>query len=338
MQSASVRPLVDGAVTEIPYQAGRPVAAGAVLFRIDARSYQAKLDAAQAALQSAEAAVPAAKAALDRAEKLLNVGVTQETLDSARATYLQDMAAVAEAKASVETAQIDLDRTTITSPIDGIPDIAAVSLGDLVTSGQSDALTTVTKLDPIYVDLSEASQRMLQLRARVDKGQIKLGDRIKAKLTLQNGQAFDGQGRLDSVGATVSTSTGTVNVRFEFDNPDRLIMPGMFLTAELTLGTSDAYLVPQLAATPQVDGTLKIFVLGDDGKSKELRVTSEGSTDRAWIVTDGIDPGTRLIVDNLRDMTAGKQITPLAATISADGIVETSETSTTTPAQSGAKD
>ncbi len=331
-QSAAVRPLVDGIVTETSYQAGRPVTKGAALFKIDPVSYQAKLDAANASLQSAEAAVPAAKAAVDRAQKLLGTGSTQQVLDAAIATYQQDLAAVAVAQASVTAAQIDLDRTTITSPIDGIPSVAAISVGDLVTAGQSDTLATVTKLDPIYVDLSEASQRMLQLRARVEEGKMKLGDRIDTKLILQNGQTFAGQGRLDSVGATVSTSTGTVNVRFEFDNPTQLIMPGMYLRAELTFGTSDAFLVPQLAATQQPDGTLKLFVLGDDGKSKEIYVTSEGSTDRAWIVPDGIEPGTKLIVDNLRDMIAGQKIEPIPATISDSGIVETEVAASATPA------
>ena len=321
VQSATIRPLADGIVTEIPYRPGRPIEKGAPLFQIDAASYEATLAAAKAGLQSAQAALPAAQSALDRAERLAGTTVTLETLDTARVTYAQAQAAVAEAEAAVQSAQINLDRTQITSPIAGIPAVAEVSIGDLVTSGQSSALTTVTSLDPIYVDLSEASARMLQLRARIDSGEMKRGDRIRARLTLENGEAFQGEGTLDSVGATVSTSTGTVNLRFEFDNPDRLIMPGMFLRAELTLGTSDAFLVPQLAATMQADGTLKVFTLGDDGTAKELRLTSIGSTDRAWIISTGLEDGTQLIVDNLDNMTAGTKIDPVAVTISETGVI-----------------
>ncbi|HEY0212960.1 MAG TPA: efflux RND transporter periplasmic adaptor subunit [Paenirhodobacter sp.] len=322
-QAAAIRPLVDGVVTELPYQPGRPVKKGDPLIVIDPKSYDAALAASRASLQSAQAALPAAQAALDRAERLVGGSVTQETLESARVTYAQAQAAIAQAEAAVQTAQINLERTAINSPIDGIAAIASVSIGDLVTSGQSDALTTVTSLDPIYVDLSEASARMLQLRARVDSGAMQRGDRIAAQLTLENGQAFRGEGRLDSVGATVSTTTGTVTLRFEFANPERLILPGMFLRAELTIGTASAFLVPQLAATMQADGTLKIFVLDDKNVAQERRVTSIGTTDRAWIVSNGLDDGARLLVDNLENMKAGTQIAPLAATISEAGVVST---------------
>lgn len=321
MQSAAIRPLVDGIVTETPYQPGRPIEKGTLLFQIDPATYEASLASAKASLQSAQAALPAAQSALDRAERLVGTSVSQETLDSARVSFAQAEAAIAVAEATVQSAQINLDRTRISSPIAGIPSVAAVSIGDLVTSGQSDALATVTSLDPIYVDLSEASARMLQLRARVDSGEVKPGDRLKVRLTLENGQAFQGEGKLDSVGATVSTSTGTVNVRFEFANPDRLILPGMFVRAELTLGTSQAFLIPQLAATMQADGTLKAFVLGADDAAQEVYLTPIGSTDRAWIVSDGLQDGTKLIVDNLENLTAGAKIDPIAATISDTGVV-----------------
>lgn len=321
LQSAAIRPLVDGIVTEIPYQPGRPIEKGALLFQIDPATYEAALASAKATLQSAQAALPAAKSALDRAERLVGNSVSQETLDTARVTYAQVQAAIAEAEASVQSAGITLGRTRISSPIAGIPSVAAVSVGDLVTSGQSDALATVTSLDPIYVDLSEASARMLQLRARVDSGEVKPGDRLQVRLTLENGQAFDGKGKLDSVGATVSTSTGTVNVRFEFANPDRLILPGMFVRAQLTLGTSQAFLLPQLAATMQADGTLRAFTLSAENTAQEVFLTPIGSTDRAWIVASGLEDGTRLIVDNLDNMTAGTKIDPLAATISDTGVV-----------------
>ncbi|RWR28218.1 efflux RND transporter periplasmic adaptor subunit [Sinirhodobacter populi] len=323
-QSAAIRPLVDGVVREIAYQPGHPVKEGDLLFSIDPKSYDAALALARASLQNAQAALPGAQSALDRAERLVGTSVTQEALESARVTFAQAQAAIAEAEASVQTAEINLERTRITSPFDGIAAIASVSIGDLVTSGQSDALTTVTSLDPIYVDLSEASARMLQLRARVTSGAIKPGDRIAAQLRLENGEAFKGEGQLDSVGASVSTTTGTVNVRFRFANPDRLILPGMFVRAELTLGTAEAFLVPQLAATLQADGTLRLFVLDENDTAQELRVTSIGSTERAWIVADGIADGTRLLVDNLENMKAGQKIDPVAATISDTGIVSDS--------------
>lgn len=326
---ASIRPLVDGMVTEVLYDPGHRVTSGTPLFRIDPKTYEAALAAAKATLQSAQAALPAAEAAVSRYEALVGTGATQETLENARVTLAQSRAAIAQAEAEVQTAEINLDRTLITSPIDGIPDIAAVSVGDLVTAGQSDALTTVTSLDPIYVDLSEASARMLQLRARVESGEMRIGDDLAVSLTLENGQVFSGTGKVSSIGSTVSTTTGTVNIRVQFDNPRRLIMPGMFVSATLTLGQSDAFLVPQLAATPNADGTLTVWTLGDDNRSREQRLTSIGSTHNAWIIGSGLEEGVVLLVDNIENMVAGTEIAPVAVTISAAGVISDAATGST---------
>lgn len=320
-ESAAIRPLVDGVVKEVLYEAGRPVAVGTPLFSIDPRSYEAALVSARAALQSAEAALPAAQANVTRYESLVGAGVTQETLETARVNLAQATATIAQAEAAVLVAEINLERTTITSPFDGIPDIAAVSVGDLVTSGQATALTTVTSLDPIYVDISEASGRMLALRARIDSGEMRPGANLGVALTLENGARYSGVGTLSSISSEVSTSTGTVRIRIQFENPDRLILPGMFVRATLTMGTMEAVLVPQLAATLQADGSLSIWVLDEEDRARELRVTAIGSTDRAWIISEGIEGGARLLVDNIDSMVEGTEVTPVAVSISDEGVI-----------------
>lgn len=179
----------------------------------------------------------------------------------------------------------------------------------------------MTTLDPIYVDLSEASARMLDLRARVASGVVKPGDRLDVSLTLENGQVFSGTGTLSSIGSRVSTSTGTVRVRFRFDNPERLILPGMFVRAAVVLGTTRAFLVPQVAASLRADGTLTIWPLDDQNRAVETQVTPLGSTDRAWIVAQGLEDGARLMVDNLENMAAGTTAEPIAVSISDSGLI-----------------
>ena len=321
VEDASVRPLVDGVITAILYEPGREVAAGAPLFAIDSQTYQASVAAAEANLRSAEAAVGPARAALQRYEKLVGTGVTAEALENARMTLAQAEAAVAVAEASLQTARIALDRTTIRSPVAGVPDVAQVSVGDLVTSGQSTALTTVTALDPIHVDLSEASARMLDLRARIESGAVKPGDRMAVRLMLENGQVFDGTGTLSSVSSRVSTSTGTVRVRFRFDNPHRVIIPGMFVRASVTLGTAEGYLIPQMAARLQADGTIAIWLADAENRAQTLRVTPMGSTDTAWIVGQGLKDGDRLLVDSIDSLAAGTEIAPVAVTLSPEGVI-----------------
>lgn len=321
VEDASVRPLIDGLITEILYTPGREVDKDAPLFSIDPQTYEAAVASAEASLRSAEAAVGPARSTVERYERLAGTSISTETLEGARMTLAQAEAAVSVAEAALRTAQISLERTTIRSPVAGVPDIAGVSVGDLVTAGQSTALTTVTSLDPIHVDLSEASARMLELRARIESGAIKTGDRLAVSLTLENGQIFSGTGTLSSIGQRVSTSTGTVRVRFRFDNPDRLLLPGMFMRATVTMGTSDAFLIPQLAATPQADGTIAVWTLSDENRAQQRRLTPTGTTDRAWVVSEGLEDGTRLLVDGIANMAAGTEVVPVAVSISDDGLI-----------------
>lgn len=321
VEDASVRPLIDGLITEILYVPGREVARDAPLFSIDPQTYEAAVASAEASLRSAEAAVGPARSTVERYERLAGTSISAETLEGARMTLAQAEASVAVAEAALRTVQISLERTTIRSPVAGVPDIAGVSVGDLVTAGQSTALTTVTSLDPIHVDLSEASARMLELRERIESGAIKPGDRLAVSLMLENGQIYDGTGTLSSVGQRVSTSTGTVRVRFRFDNPDRLLLPGMFMRATVTMGTSDAFLIPQLAATPQADGRISVWTLSEDDRAVQQRLTPAGTTDRAWVVTEGLEDGTRLLVDGIENMTAGTEVVPVAVSISDDGLI-----------------
>ncbi|MEI4488452.1 efflux RND transporter periplasmic adaptor subunit [Frigidibacter sp. MR17.14] len=317
--SAEIRPLVDGVLTEVLYEPGTDVTKGTPLFRIDSASYDASLLSAEAELESAHAALPAAEAAASRAEKLAGTGVTQADLDTARVTLLQARAAISTAEASVRSAQINVDRTTITAPIDGVVGIPAVSVGDLVTSGQSDALTTVIALDPIYVDVSQASSRMLEYRRRFANGDIEPGEKLGVTLTLENGEEYSGTGTVQAVSSSVSTTTGSVSIRLQFANPDRQILPGMFLRASATLGTTNAFLVPQLAAKAQADGRVRLWLVGADGASEEHFVTPVGSTRNAWIVAEGIEDGAKLMVDNIDTMSGGRKIDPVAVTINADG-------------------
>lgn len=321
VQNADIRPLVAGVVTEILYEPGRDVAQGDPLFRVDDATYAAAVLSAEADLESARAALPAAEAAAERAEALAGTGVTQADLDTARVNLLQARAQISVAEAAVKTAQIGLDRTIIRSPIAGVPGIPAVSVGDLVTEGQSDALTSVVSLDPIYVDVSESSARMLEFRRRFASGDIQPGERLGVQLVLENGDEYSGTGTVQTVSSTVSITTGTVTTRMQFDNPDRMILPGMFVTAQVTMGTSQGVLVPQLAATPQADGTISMWTVGEDGRSQQTVVTPAGSTRSEWIVTTGLEDGTQLIVDNLDNMTAGRVIEPQSVAITPEGVV-----------------
>ena len=319
-QEVDVRPRVGGVIEEILYTPGAPLSVGDPLFRIDDATYRASVAQAQATLATAEANLPVAQAALQRAEQLAGRGYTEAEVDTTRAAATEAQANLDAARAALDYAQTELSWTTITSPIEGVAEIASVSVGDLVTAGQTDALTSVTRLDPIDVEMLEASARMLALREEIAAGTLSQNPDMQAQLLLETGATYRGTGRLVTPGTAVSTSTGTFTVRFRFANPDQMILPGMFLRGEITVGTVEAFLVPQRAASRSNSGALTAFVADPDGTARQVTLTETGTHENAWIVTGGLENGDLLIVDGLKSLQAGQAVAPVPVTIDADGI------------------
>ena len=318
--AVDIRPRVDGFVTEVLYKPGQPIKAGDPMFQIDATTYEAAVDEARANLASANAAVPQTEAAYERSRRLQGSGSTQAALEEAEATMEQAHAAVTAAAAALKLAETRLSWTTITSPLDGLPSVAAVSPGDLVTAGQSDALATVTQLDPIDVDMYEPSARLQRMRERVESGEIQRSQTLNAQLTLENGVTYAATGEMVAPGYTVSTSTGAIDFRFRFDNPERRILPGMFVRGTIEIGRIHAFLVPQMAATRSRDGTLQAWV-AEDGKAVRRILTEEGVHQNSWIVTAGLQDGDALIVNGATNLAEGAEITPVTVEIDENGVV-----------------
>ncbi len=268
-QSANIRPTVQGIVQSIPYDPGAELKAGDLMFVLQRDRYAAAAEAAEAAITGAEGTVSSARKTVERYRSLVGSGVTQADLDLAEAALLQAQATLSSAKAALTVANLDLAGTEIRSPIDGVPSVPNVSVGAIVTANQSDALATVTRLDPIYVDMTESSARMLRVRQRVSAGELTRGQSLEVAVTLENGTLYDGAGTFVSPGAQVSKTTGTLDLRLQFDNPDHLILPGQFLRVAVTLGTTQAILVPQRATSRGNDGRLTAFV-ARDGKAEQV--------------------------------------------------------------------
>ncbi|WP_305346342.1 efflux RND transporter periplasmic adaptor subunit [Cypionkella sp.] len=319
-ETGEIRARVSGVVEEILYAAGDNLNPGDPMFRIENLTYVAAFASAKAALAGAMVQRDTAQATVDRYMTLQGSAVSKADLQTAQATAAAAVASYAAAQAAVDVAQLDLDRTTVRSPIAGIAGISNVSIGALVTANQTDALATVTRLDPIYIDVSDSSAGMLRIRAQIDDGSLKMGTKVGVALVLEDGQTYDGEGTVVVLGNVVSASTGTFDLRVQFDNPKRLILPGQFLRVQLTLGTTSAKLVPQRATGRNSDGTLTVFV-AKDGVAKKVALTSSGSQDNAWIITGGIEDGDLVIVDGLTNLRDGTAIKPVPVTIDADGVV-----------------
>jgi len=336
-QQTAIRPQVGGEILEISYDPARPVKAGDLLFRIDPETLAAALAAADAAVAGAEASLTEAENTVTRYRRLEGSGVSAVDRAGAEVALKQAEAELKSAEAARDVAQLSLDRTRITSPIDGMANVAEVSVGDLVTASQSDALTTITQLDPIYVDVSESSASILRNRAQIDRGRLTRTGEVQAQLTLETGEEYKGAGRIVSPGIAVSPTTGTVPIRLQFDNPDRLILPGQFLRVEMTLGSTRAVLVPQRATRRASDGTLTAFVVRD-GETQQVTLSAQATYRNSWVVNQGISPGEQLVLDGLDNLRVGAKVTTVPVRIDEEGVVREVEAEGTEPAAADAPD
>ncbi len=328
--ATAIRPRVGGILTEILYTPGTRVEAGAPLFRIDPLTYEAALVTAEAALARAEAKLPVAEAAQSRAKKLEGAASTTVVLDAARAAALAARADVEEAQAQVRLAKAQLSWTTVTAPISGIIGVEAVSVGDLVTANQSEALAQLVQIDPIYVDVTEPSVNSLRLAERIAKGEVRASEAAHLRLTLEDGTPYEPLGELVAPGPTVSATTATRSLRFRFPNPDGRILPGMFLRGDLEQGRIEAILVPQRATTRGPDGSLNAWV-AVEGKAKGVKLIASGTYGNAWVVTAGVAAGDTLLVDGTTNLREGAEVRPVPVTIDALGVVRTAQPNAGSP-------
>lgn len=318
-RQTEIRPRVDGLIEETLYQPGQLLPAGTPLFRLDDASYAATVAADEAAVAEAQADLPVKQAAYDRAVKLLDAGVTRADLETAQSNLAAAKATLQSAEAALGYARTQLSWTTIRTPFEGVVEVASASVGDLVTAGQSDALTTITALDPIEVDMIAPGADVLAIQRRLQSGALHTTDRITANLTLEDGETYQGSGNLVAPSATISTSTGTVSIRFRFENPDRVILPGAFVRGTVTLGSQEAYLVPQRAGSHAADGLLHVFLLGEGDVTRAVTLKTEGSYQNGWIVREGLAPGDRVVVTGQKNLQADAKVIATAVTLDDDG-------------------
>ncbi|MFD1796337.1 efflux RND transporter periplasmic adaptor subunit [Paracoccus aurantiacus] len=320
-QMASIRPRVGGEITAIPYEAGAEVKAGDVLFRLEDETLAAELAADNVAVASARAALTGAQATVDRYRRLSGSGVSRAELESAEVALAAAEAGLGVAEAQRDLSQLALNRSDIASPIDGVAAVTPFSVGDIVAAGQSDPLTQVVQIDPIYVDVMESRAHVLRYQSRMADGSMApTAAPPVARLTLETGEVYDEPGRLLSPGTQVSATTSTTTVRLQFANPDHLILPGQFVRVTMTIGQIDAFLVPQRATRRSAAGQLTAFV-ARDGKAVEVRLTEEGTHENAWMVTSGLQNDDALILDGLNNLLDGAEVTTVPVTIDAEGVV-----------------
>jgi membrane fusion protein (multidrug efflux system) len=314
---AEVRPQVGGIIQKRLFAEGGDVKAGQQLYQIDPATYQAALQSAEANLAKARANLKSVAAKADRYAELVKINaVSRQDYDDATANLDQAKAQIMVADADAATARINLGYTRVYAPISGRIGKSSVTEGALVTANQTSVLATVTQLDPIYVDVSQSSSELMQLRNALATGKLHRKDPQSATVTLTLDNAGDGtaqpyaaSGKLQFSDVTVDPSTGAVQLRAVFPNPHHDLLPGLFVRARVEQGVNDkAILVPQQALVRAADNSTSVWVVGQDNKV-ELRPVEIGqAVGDKWLVTAGLQPGNRVVLEGLQKIHPGAEV------------------------------
>ena len=311
---AQVRARVPGIVLQRTFREGSEVKSGEVLFRIDPAQYKAVADSARASLAKAEANLSQATLKAQRYTPLVAVNaISKQEFDDATSAQKQAEADVAAAKAALQTASLNLGYATVTSPISGRIGRAQVTEGALVGQGDATVLATVQQLNPIYVNLTQSSTDLMKLRQAMADGKLKNVGQNQAGVTLimENGEAYPHTGKLLFSDVTVDEGTNTVSLRAEFPNPDRSLLPGMYVRTKLDQAIDEkAITVPQQAVQHSAKGAA-VLVVGADDKVAVRPVKTGASHDTDWVITDGLSAGDRVIVEGVQKAAPGAAVKPV---------------------------
>lgn len=314
---SEVRPQVSGIVQRRAFTEGSLVKAGELLYQIDPATYQAALDSAQATLERAEASLVTAQLKAGRYKELVKIkAVSQQDADDAAAAQLQARADVNTARAALATARINLSYTRVTAPIGGRVGRSSVSPGALVTANQSTALATVQQLDPIYVDVTQSSAALLQLKRALEAGQLKHAgaDAAKVELLLEDGSRYPLTGKLKFAEVSVDEGSGAVTIRAEFSNPKGELMPGMYARAVVQQGVAEeAIAVPQRAIVRDNKGEPTAYVVTADNKVEQRALQLGQTLGDRWLVNAGLKAGDRLVLEGLQKIRPGQTVEVLPA-------------------------
>ena len=313
---AEIRPQVGGIIIKRNFIEGDKVSKGESLYQIDPAPLQARLDAARGALAKAQATANNVRLTLNRQSALIKSNyVSRQDYDTTRSQLNEAEANVAVAKADLEQATINLRYANVTSPIEGISGKSSVTVGALVTANQGNALVTVQRLDPIYVDLTQSVQDFLRLKEEKASGKIaQQKGKIPVELMLENGKPYRYTGTLEFSDPAVDETTGSVTLRALFPYPQGEILPGMYVTALLDEGNQqNVLMVPQQGITHNAQGKATALILDQENVVQLREINAVKAVGNQWLVTTGLHPGDRVIVSGLQRIRPGIKARILAA-------------------------
>lgn len=308
--SSEVRPQVNGIIIERLFEEGSKVTNGQQLYQIDPTVYEEAYTRAKANFQRAEANLKYLDLKIKRYDKLIkNNAISQQAYDDTQVAYNQAQAETNIYKTEIAQAKTNLDYTKVYAPISGHIGKSSITKGALVTANQSEALAKITQLEPVYVDMTLSSNKLIQF-----KSQLKNTENIPVVLFFNSFNSNDNQypieGKLQFSDVNVNPSTGSVLLRAIFPNPEEILLPGMFVRAKINFAESDYILVPQKAAIRTPDGNLNVWVIDGENKVHPTPITINNSIGNKWIVSSGLKVGDKIILEGFQKIFPGATVNP----------------------------
>lgn len=307
--NSEIRPQIGGIIQSQLFKEGSTVKKGDVLYKVDSSSYEAAYNEAKASYSNVLANVKAAKLKDERYKDLLKIdGVSKQEYEDTNVAYLQALASVEEKKAAMQSAKINLEYTQITSPISGHIGISSVTEGALVTAQQATALATVRSLDPIYVDFTQSSVQMLNLKKLLKQENIKEAS-ATVSLKLEDGSIYENKGEFKLQELAVDEATGSVTLRAQFPNPKNILLPGMYVNIVVNEAiNTKAILVPQQGVTFDEKGNATAMIVNKNSEVEKLNIVIDRALKDYWLVKDGFNVGDHLIVEGLNKIRVGAKV------------------------------
>ncbi|MFL6721098.1 MAG: efflux RND transporter periplasmic adaptor subunit [Sphingomonas sp.] len=311
-QASDVRPQVSGVIQRRLFQEGSVVRQGQTLYQIDPSIYSAQAAQAAANVQSARASAVAARTLAARYKPLVEQqAISKQDYTNAVAQARQADAAVAQNSAALRAAQVNMRFTRVPAPISGRISLSNVTEGALVTANQATPLATITRLNPVFVDMQQSAAELLKLRQQLARGGV-IPTSAQVRLKLPDGSDYGFTGTVEFSQVIVDPTTGSVTIRARFPNPQSLLLPGMFVTGEFAAAVdTSAFLVPQPAVSRDPQGNATVWVVGPGNTAVQRTVQADRTQGPYWVVTSGLAPGEKVITQGTQTLTPGAKLKPV---------------------------
>ena len=309
-QIAEIRPQVNGIIGRRLFTEGAMVKAGQPLYQIEDATYQATAATARAQVERASANAEQARLTARRVAELARINaVSAQENENAQAALKTAEADLAAARAALQQANVTLGYARLSSPIAGRIGKSNVTQGALVTANQAQPLAVVTQLDPIYVDLTQSATELVQLRRDIAAGRLSTNSQVPVTLLLEDGSTYEHTGTLESSEVNVDAATGSFGMRVKVDNPDGLLLPGMYVRAQIGSGTRDnALLVPMQGVQRDPKGNTSVMVVDGEGKVAVRPVKVSQAIGDKWLLEEGLAAGDKVIVEGLQKIGPGMPV------------------------------